>query len=116
MGAWVGSFLFPLFRITSFFMVIPVIGTQLIPMRVRMSLAFVVTILVAPVVPSVAPIDAVSLNALFIVIQQVLIGSLLGFLFVMLMQLFVVAGQMIAMQMGLGFASMVDPTNGVSVP
>ncbi len=30
-------------------------------------------------------------------------------------QLFTVAGQIIAMQMGMGFASMVDPTNGVSV-
>ena len=37
-------------------------------------------------------------------------------MFVMLTQIFVVAGQIIAMQMGLGFASMVDPTNGVTVP
>jgi flagellar biosynthetic protein FliR len=33
----------------------------------------------------------------------------------MVFQTFVLAGQMIAMQMGLGFASMMDPTNGVNV-
>jgi flagellar biosynthetic protein FliR len=35
---------------------------------------------------------------------------------VIFLQIFVVAGQAIAMQSGLGFASMVDPTNGMSVP
>jgi flagellar biosynthetic protein FliR len=30
-------------------------------------------------------------------------------------QAFVIAGQIVAVQMGMGFASMVDPTNGVSV-
>ncbi len=30
-------------------------------------------------------------------------------------QAFVIAGQIISIQMGMGFASMVDPTNGVSV-
>jgi len=32
-----------------------------------------------------------------------------------ILQIFVLAGQTISMQMGLGFASMVDPANGVSV-
>jgi flagellar biosynthesis protein FliR len=39
----------------------------------------------------------------------------LGFTTVVLFQVFTIAGQFIAMQMGLGFASMVDPTNGISV-
>ncbi|MDX1453294.1 MAG: flagellar biosynthetic protein FliR [Oleiphilaceae bacterium] len=115
-AAWLGSFLWPLFRIASFFMVIPIIGTQLVPMRVRMGLALVVTMAVAPLLGDMPQVDALSLNALFITLQQVFIGTILGFMFVMLMQLFVVAGQMIAMQMGLGFASMVDPSNGVNVP
>ena len=32
------------------------------------------------------------------------------------LQTFVLGGQIIAMQIGLGFASMVDPTNGQQVP
>jgi len=97
-------------------MVIPVIGTQLVPMRVRMGLAFAVTLLVAPLVGPFPEVEALSFDAMFVTLQQIFIGTLLGFMFVMLMQLFVVAGQMIAMQMGLGFASMVDPSNGVNVP
>jgi flagellar biosynthetic protein FliR len=33
----------------------------------------------------------------------------------LLFQAFVIAGQIVAVQMGMGFASMVDPTNGVNV-
>lgn len=115
-GAWVGSFLWPLFRIASFIMIVPVFGTQLVPMRVRTSLAFLLAIMVAPLIPEVPLIDAVSVNAILVTLQQVFIGSLMGLMFVMLLQIFVVAGQIIAMQMGLGFASMVDPINGVNVP
>lgn len=115
-GTWVAQWLWPLFRIASFFMVIPVIGTQLVPMRVRAGLAVLVTLFVAPLIGPVPQIEALSITAAIITIQQILIGTLLGFMFVMMMQLFVVAGQLIAMQMGLGFASMVDPSNGVNVP
>jgi len=115
-GAWVGSFVWPLFRIASFLMIIPVFGTQLVPMRVRSGLAFLMAFLVAPLIPEVPLVEALSINALLITVQQVFIGALMGLMFVMLLQIFVVAGQIIAMQMGLGFASMVDPTNGVTVP
>lgn len=115
-GAWVASVLWPLFRVASFLMVIPVIGTQLVPARVRIGLSVLIAVVVAPLLPAVPEVDAISVESFVITIQQIFIGTLLGFMFVMLMQLFVVAGQMIAMQMGLGFASMVDPANGVNVP
>lgn len=115
-GAWVGSFVWPLFRIASFLMIIPIFGTQLVPMRVRSGMAFLLALIVAPMIPEVPLVEALSINALIITVQQVFIGALMGLMFVMLLQIFVVAGQMVAMQMGLGFASMVDPTNGVTVP
>lgn len=115
-GQWVGSYLWPLFRIASFFMIIPIISTQLVPMRVRLGLALLMTILVAPLLEDVPAVDALSAEAVVITLQQILIGVAMGFAAFMLFQLFVVAGQMIAMQMGLGFASMVDPSNGVNVP
>jgi flagellar biosynthetic protein FliR len=41
---------------------------------------------------------------------------MLGFLTIMLLNTFILAGQVIAMQTGLGFASLVDPASGTSVP
>ena len=115
-GQWVGQHIWPLFRLASFLMVIPVFGTQLVPARVRLGLALLMTILIVPMIPPVPQVEALSADAVVITLQQILIGIGLGFALTALWQLFVIAGQMIAMQMGLGFASMVDPANGVNVP
>jgi len=115
-GQWVGQHLWPLFRLASFMMVVPIFGTQLVPARVRLGLALLMTILIVPLIPPVPQVEALSAEAVVITLQQVLIGVGMGFAVTALWQLFVVAGQMIAMQVGLGFASMVDPANGVNVP
>ncbi|NJN51033.1 MAG: flagellar biosynthetic protein FliR, partial [Gammaproteobacteria bacterium] len=60
-------------------------------------------------------VDELNLGLGIEAITQTAIGMGLGFVTIVFFQLFVVAGQFIAMQMGLGFASMVDPTNGVTV-
>jgi flagellar biosynthetic protein FliR len=114
-GGVLGTYLWPLFRVMGFFMAAPLIGTQLVPMRVRVMLAVAVTVALAPLLPPVPAIDGISLGAGLIVAQQLLIGTALGFFMQLLFQVFVLAGQIVAMQMGLGFASMVDPSNGVNV-
>lgn len=113
---WIGQHFWPLFRLASFMMVIPFIGTQLVPARIRLGLALLITVLIVPMIPPVPQVEAFSADAVVITLQQILIGVGMGFALTALFQLFVVAGQMIAMQMGLGFASMVDPANGVNVP
>ncbi len=115
-GGWVGSFLLPLFRIAALLMTMPVIGTQLVPVRVRLYLALAIAIVLVPTLPPMPQVDAINLRSLLLVGEQVLVGALLGFVLQLFFHAFVVAGQIISMQMGLGFASMVDPTNGVSVP
>ncbi|MCJ8270700.1 MAG: flagellar biosynthetic protein FliR, partial [Psychrosphaera sp.] len=51
-----------------------------------------------------------------LIVEQLLIGIVMGFISRLMLQTFVVGGQIIAMQSGLGFASLVDPANGNSVP
>jgi flagellar biosynthesis protein FliR len=114
-GAMVGSVLWPMFRVMGFFLAAPVLGSNFVPQRVRLILAVAVALLIAPTLPDVPAVEGISLTAMLIVGQQVLIGAALGFFLQMLFQLFVLLGQMIAMQMGLGFASMIDPSNGVNV-
>ncbi|GIZ12166.1 flagellar biosynthetic protein FliR [Pseudomonas sp. NCCP-436] len=115
-GGWVGQFLLPLFRIAATLMVMPIIGTQLVPTRVRLYLALAISVVLVPTLPPMPPVDALSLRSLLLIAEQVLIGVMFGFILQLFFHLFTVAGQIIAMQMGLGFASMVDPSNGVSVP
>lgn len=113
--AYVAEFLWPLFRVAGFFMAVPIFGTRLVPQRVRLGLAVVTTLAIAPLLPPMPQVDLLSFQSFLVCAHQVLIGLALGFCVQLLFQLFIVCGQVIAMQMGLGFASMVDPANGVNV-
>jgi len=56
------------------------------------------------------------LTTFLLIGQQILIGISIGFITVMVVDTFTLAGQIIAMQSGLGFASLVDPASGMNVP
>lgn len=114
-GGWIGSFLWPFFRVGGFFMLAPIIGTMLVPGRIRLIFSIFVTLALVPVLPETPLIDSLSIGAFIIITQQILIGVAMALILQVLLQMFVVAGQLIAMQMGLGFASMMDPANGISV-
>ena len=60
--------------------------------------------------------DLFALSTAFLIAEQIIIGIMLGFVTTLVVETFVLAGQIIAMQTGLGFASLVDPASGVSVP
>ncbi len=109
------SFFLPFFRIAAFFSTSPIFGNQLVPVRIRLLLSLAVTLVVFKWVDIPSDLSALSFMMVLTIFQQVIIGIVLGLLAQIFFHIFVLAGQMIAMQMGLGFASMVDPTNGVSV-
>ena len=115
-AGWISNFLLPLFRIAAVLMVMPIIGTQLVPQRVRLYMSLAITVLLVPVLPDMPQVDALSLRSMLLIAEQVLIGAMLGFSLQLFFHIFVFAGQLASMQMGLGFASMMDPATGVSVP
>lgn len=113
--AWIAQFIWPLFRLTAFFMTAPILGANYTPARIRLSLALAVTMIVAPVLPSPPAVDFLSMQALLITLNELLIGFALGFIMQIFFEVFIVGGQILAMNMGLGFANMNDPGNGVTV-
>ena len=110
------AWLWPLFRIAALLSVAPVIGTRSVPVRVRLIMALAITAVIVPVLPPMPTIDPISAPGLLVLGQQVLIGLVLGTAVRFMFMVFEVAGQVIAMQMGLGFAAMVDPQTGNQVP
>lgn len=108
--------LLPFARISAMMMVMVSIGGRTIPGPIKTAYAVAFTIMVMPVLPPSPFTDLFSFEMVIRVGQQILIGAAIGFISVIFLQIFVVAGQAIAMQSGLGFASMVDPSNGMSVP
>ena len=113
---WLSQYVWSLARISGLLMTMVSIGSKTTPMRVRATLALAITFAVTPILPAGPNIELLSVAAFVIIAQQLLIGIAVGFASVLFMQTFVVAGQVIAMQTSLGFASMVDPANGQSTP
>lgn len=112
-----GSYLWPFFRITAMIMVAPIFSSNFVSARARLLLALAASMVIIPTIPTEMPqVQPLSATGLLIVAQQILIGACMGFMLQLLFNAFIVAGQIVAMQMGLGFASMVDPQNGVMVP
>jgi flagellar biosynthetic protein FliR len=105
----------PFFRIAGVLMVAPVFGARLVPMRIRLALAVAATFALSPLLPVTQPFE-LTLAAGVIVIQEVLVGVAMGFVLQMIFDALIVAGQTIAMGMGLGLATMIDPQRGISVP
>lgn len=106
---WVVSLLWPLTRILGVISVAPVLNHNSIPKRVKLGLGILITLIVIPTLPPVPQFDVFSFQGLFILIQQLVIGAAIGFAMRIVFAAVEMAGQMIGMTMGLGFATFFDP-------
>ncbi|MEQ8689936.1 MAG: flagellar biosynthetic protein FliR [Pseudomonadales bacterium] len=113
--ALLGDFLWNVLRLSGFFMVVPIFGNQLVSRRIRAALVIAVAAALTPMLPVGIDLRSVGLEHFITLISHILFSIGLGFSAAIFFQLFVIAGQFIGMQMGLGFAAMVDPGNGVQV-
>jgi len=111
---WVSGLLLPLFRVSALLLSMPIIGGHLLPMRIRLYLALVLTALLFPSLPEQTVPLGFNLATLLVVVQEILNGLLLGFALQCFFQIFLLAGQLLASQMGLAFASTQDPASGTS--
>ncbi len=112
---FVGQYIWPFIRIGAFFLAVPIIGSKLVPSRTRVILAGFVSFIIAPILPDSPNVDLLSLESISLVVQQLLVGLTMGFTLQIVLHIFVMTGQIVAMKLGLGFASMNDPSSGVTV-
>ncbi|MCU7943039.1 MAG: flagellar biosynthetic protein FliR [Candidatus Thiodiazotropha sp. (ex Cardiolucina cf. quadrata)] len=115
-NTWLAAYLWPMVRISAMLVAIPLFSSRQIPARFRLFMMILITLLVAPTLPPQPQADVLSHIGFIILLQQILIGVMMGFILQMVFGALVFGGQVIAYSMGLGFASMVDPANGVQVP
>ena len=116
LNAWLAAYIWPFVRIGSMLLATPVFNSRQLPAQLRMFMTLLLTWIVAPTLPPQPAVDVLSHDGFVIMLQQVLIGVTMGFILQMVFGALVFGGQVAAYSMGLGFASMVDPQNGVQVP
>ena len=111
------TFLWPLSRILALIASAPILGNPSIPVRTKLGLAIMITILVTPTVEKSLPhIDPASGVGLIILLQQIIIGVAIGFVMRIVFVAVEMAGELIGLQMGLGFAVFFDAQHAGQVP
>lgn len=109
LNAWLISFIWPFTRILGLIMVAPVFGHSSVPRRVKIGLGVFIALIIAPTLPPMPDVGLGSWHGLFILIQQLLIGMAIGFIMRVVFAAVEAAGEIVGLQMGLGFASFFDP-------
>lgn len=102
-------------RITAFFVVVPVFSSRNIPMSFKIGLAFFVSLVVFTARGTGIVVQE-DLNLVLLIVREVLIGLLLGFIGYLMFMMIQTAGSFIDMQIGFSIANVIDPMSGVSAP
>ncbi len=114
--ALLAAFIWPLARILALIMSAPILSNPAMPLRVRVGLAMLITMIVAPTLGPPPAIDPGSLPGLLVLAQQIVIGLALGFAIRIVFVAVEMAGELAGLQMGLGFALFFDPDNAGQTP
>lgn len=111
LDAWLAALLFPLTRILAMVSSAPVLGNRQVPVRVKVGLSVLLTLIISPTIGEMPPVAVGSMQGLLVMIQQIIIGVAMGFTLRLIFSAVDMAGELIGMQMGLGFATFYDPIN-----
>jgi len=113
--AFVGAYIWSFARISAMMMTAPIFSSNSFPIKFRVTLALACTLVIAPMLPDLPAIDFLSGESFLIMLNQIIIGSIMGFALQLIFSVLVLAGQILAMQAGLGFSMMNSPQDGVQV-
>ena len=111
--ALAAAFMLVFARIGAMVMLLPGLGESNIPVRIKLAIALVLTLVILPLHRAAYHIDMQSIAPLLVLmVHEVIIGVVLGATARVTLAALQVAGSVIAQQMGLGFVTAVDPTQG----
>ncbi len=111
--AYGATFILVFARIGTMVMLLPGLGEMNVPRRVRLTMALVLTAVLLPLHRAAYVVDLGSFGPVLILLgQEIFIGLVLGLTARLMVSALQVAGFVIAQQLGLGFVTAVDPTQG----
>ena len=107
------TFMLVFARVGAMVMLLPGLGESNIPVRIKLGIALLLALIILPLHRAAYQIDLDSMNpVLVMMIHEIIVGVVLGATARVTLSALQVAGSVIAQQMGLGFVTSVDPTQG----
>lgn len=112
-----GFFLLIFVRISGIFMMAPIFGSRNVAGRIKAALALIITYIIFPLIfDTNTVIPEQFLSYFFMVIGELIIGLILGFISSLVFSAIQMAGHLLDMQIGFGIVSMIDPLSGQQAP
>lgn len=100
-------------RVGTLLMLLPALGENAIPARMRLSFALGFALILYPLIsPSLPAMPTDMMEVLVLLFHELIVGLILGGITRLIMMATQVAGSVIAFQAGLSVAQAADPTNG----
>ncbi len=110
-------FMLVFIRTLSMFATAPLYGSQSIPAQLKVWGAAFVAFALFPIIASHSPSVPLDLGSLILLaLQEVIVGSVIGFTLGIIFHGVVYAGELFAFVMGFSISSIIDPQNGFDVP
>ena len=107
------TFMLVFARVGAMVMLLPGLGESNIPVRIKIAIALLLTLIIVPLHRANYHVNMDALSALLVMfVYEILIGIVLGATARVALAALQVAGAVIAQQLGLGFVTSVDPTQG----
>jgi flagellar biosynthetic protein FliR len=111
--ALAATFMLIFARIGTMVMMMPGLGEMNVPVRVRLTIALMLSAIFLPLHQAAYVIDLRAPGPVLLLLgQELLVGAVLGMTARLTMSALQIAGAVVAQQMGLGFVTAVDPTQG----
>lgn len=103
-------------RVLALILVAPLLNSAGVPYVAKIALAGLSAFLVYPWIGDAYPIPPTGLAYAFLVLGEVLVGIITGFILVLAYAAFQVAGQFFSLQMGFGASQVFDPMAQIQIP
>ena len=114
----IATFLLVLTRTSGIFFVSPFFGSLNLPVHIRAATAFTMTVLLFPVLLDEMVVETPATVVMFaaLVVQELFIGWLIGFIGYVVLSAINMAGKIMDMQVGFTIAQVMDPTSNEQSP
>jgi flagellar biosynthetic protein FliR len=107
------AFLLVFARVGTMVMLLPGIGEGAVPVRIRLVAALALTAVLFPLHRNAFHIDLRAMGPVLVSLgEELLVGAILGLTVRFAISALQIAGSIVAQQMGLGFVTAIDPTQG----
>jgi flagellar biosynthetic protein FliR len=109
-------FLLVFVRITAMLLLMPIFGSEAIPMQLKAALCLIIAVILFPIVKVATPLEPVGLIGFaFLVFKEVLIGCTIGYATTFLFAAVQFAGRIIDSEIGFAMVELLDPFSNTSV-